>query len=1065
MKKAITSIIAVILLVILLLSAASSLYYFINMNKAYVETETASKKLSMLSSSNIDILSEEYSLNSISVDIQNSGRSSMSLDESTIALVIKSDKNEPICPVNTLDSGGAFEANIAPDILGPSQMLRITISIDPTICSLSSAREYEYQLIFQDGITSKGKFQSISGGSSGGTSNIFVWESPTPDDGSSTNNNYVYLNTTVNDPENNSAFYDWDNSLVGYWSFEYTDNSYVYDNSSYINNGEFTCYDSCSPPDSSNIVQGKYGNAINLDGTDDYVNISDSSSLDITGDMSVEVWIKPDAVGDSHHKILSKRIDSDYTTPYQMTLHQNGNATFLLGGGSGSRFSAETSIGLIQSGNWYHIVGTVEGTTINIYVNGNLEGTEIFSGTRQENDAPVKIGVYPDTGTPYNPRYFFDGLIDEVKLYNRTLSSEEINASYNNDIHRLQTNISELQDGTYNYLAYSINSNGTLYKSSERTVEIDTSSGSPTGVFTFQIDTNLGDGTNTFEFQTDDAVNLFVDWGDGTNNTYSGTALRSHTYSSSGIYDISLNGELSRLSFYEGTEDKLIDVLTNVSDGLTGITSAKNMFKSTFNFGVNPLTEPTFFDDVSSNIINMENMFEWSHFNQPLNSWDTSSVMNMESMFADTLFNQDISSWDVSSVTGMLNMLDNTSLSVENYDALLIGWESLPSLQSGVTLGASGLYYCNGEAARQTLIDTYGWTFNGDSKNCCGMSITEDTFLNEDFTGCTGTIFYMASSNITLDCQGHYLESSGSYGIRINNQNNVTIKNCIINLTGSSSSYGINLDNADNCLIYNNSVSMWGEYDAIRLTSESEFNNISNNDLYSDHYYALLLTGNSGNNIIINNNLTSKDRYALRIVNGAHGNTVTNNNVTCYGDTALFLTTNYNEFYNNDFFANTNIGVWVSSGNDNIFEGGNIDSGNQDYRVGNSIVNVEKSCYFRNTGFSTQKIGFNSDDTSWFNYNNDSSGGIWLNTSAKAVYTGYYITRTLDTLTQDLVEWTDTSSDLFNVTYYVDNLVVGEEYNISMNGVELSVQNATNGYVNFSVNADGTHNFDVARIS
>ena len=56
----------------------------------------------------------------------------------------------------------------------------------------------------------------------------------------------------------------------------------------------------------------------------------------------------------------------------------------------------------------------------------------------------------------------------------------------------------------------------------------------------------------------------------------------------------------------------------------------------------------------------------------------------------------------------MLGMLDNTSLSTDNYDNILTGW-SLQTLQSNVTFGADGLTYCSGAAARQSIIDTYGW--------------------------------------------------------------------------------------------------------------------------------------------------------------------------------------------------------------------------------------------------------------------------------------------------------------------------------------------------------------------
>ena len=73
-----------------------------------------------------------------------------------------------------------------------------------------------------------------------------------------------------------------------------------------------------------------------------------------------------------------------------------------------------------------------------------------------------------------------------------------------------------------------------------------------------------------------------------------------------------------------------------------------------------------------------------------------------------TDFNQDISSWDVSNVTEFTDFADNSAISVENYDALFTGWSAL-TLQQGVTFSNSNLQYCTAGAARQSIMDTYGW--------------------------------------------------------------------------------------------------------------------------------------------------------------------------------------------------------------------------------------------------------------------------------------------------------------------------------------------------------------------
>ncbi|MFS4493937.1 BspA family leucine-rich repeat surface protein [Maribacter sp. 2308TA10-17] len=104
-------------------------------------------------------------------------------------------------------------------------------------------------------------------------------------------------------------------------------------------------------------------------------------------------------------------------------------------------------------------------------------------------------------------------------------------------------------------------------------------------------------------------------------------------------------------------------------------------------------------------------------FNQNIEDWDVSSVLDFTGMFASaSSFNQNLENWDISNASSMEFMFNGSALSQENYDNILISWSQNPSLLNNVSLGASDTNYCLGEAARQKLIDDFGWTITDGGK-------------------------------------------------------------------------------------------------------------------------------------------------------------------------------------------------------------------------------------------------------------------------------------------------------------------------------------------------------------
>jgi len=219
------------------------------------------------------------------------------------------------------------------------------------------------------------------------------------------------------------------NGLVGLWSFNGSDvdGNEAHDKSGNENKGTIT-------GDTTRVI-GKVGQGLSFDGSGDYVDIADSNITDITGAISVAAWIKTRAITGGNREILLKYQDS--SAMYSQYMFQLNNQNVRLRISNGTLYPAViTSTNPIQIGNWYHVVGVWDGTT-------NSGGMKIYINGALNTSAQSTISSIWDPGDGTNYRMFiggdilggyqeyFDGIIDEVRLYNRELSAQEVQRLYN----------------------------------------------------------------------------------------------------------------------------------------------------------------------------------------------------------------------------------------------------------------------------------------------------------------------------------------------------------------------------------------------------------------------------------------------------------------------------------------------------------------------------------------------------------------------------------------------------------------------------------------------------------
>lgn len=124
------------------------------------------------------------------------------------------------------------------------------------------------------------------------------------------------------------------------------------------------------------------------------------------------------------------------------------------------------------------------------------------------------------------------------------------------------------------------------------------------------------------------------------------------------------------------------------------------------------------------NLSNVEDIYAMfagaENFNQDISSWDVGNVKSFLVMFVDAIsFNQNLGSWSLNeNISTMGAMFDRSGMSAENYGATLVGWHNNINTPQNVELGAEGIEYCEDDnavaTARETLINDYGWIFDGD---------------------------------------------------------------------------------------------------------------------------------------------------------------------------------------------------------------------------------------------------------------------------------------------------------------------------------------------------------------
>ena len=168
-------------------------------------------------------------------------------------------------------------------------------------------------------------------------------------------------------------------------------------------------------------VDGK--DAAIFDGVDDYIDCGDDTSLNITNYVTISAWIKFSATHSDYANIAG-RWENGEPSMYSIAVKSDNKIVFLSKNDGETRDA--TSINTYNDGNWHFVVGYMDGSNVRLNIDNGVENIvgEAYTGDVTENPTmPFKIGSW-ETGQ------YFNGSIDEVKIYNRALSADEIRNLY-----------------------------------------------------------------------------------------------------------------------------------------------------------------------------------------------------------------------------------------------------------------------------------------------------------------------------------------------------------------------------------------------------------------------------------------------------------------------------------------------------------------------------------------------------------------------------------------------------------------------------------------------------------
>jgi flagellar biosynthesis regulator FlbT len=621
--------------------------------------------------------------------------------------------------------------------------------------------------------------------------------SPTYANNTNTTNTSVPINISIFEEENiNSFIYNWNNtnftlyneSLVFKYNFNNIselgeDNTNIVDISPSQNNA--TVHNGTT----MNLTGGIYGGAFEFDGVDDQIDLGTNPSLSGDANFSIMAWIKTNS---SAGQVIINQRNPGFDGEYMLIVGCNhdcstedpGKLYFIIYGDSEFQYEIWSSQTL-DDGNWHHVAATRNGTGGQIYIDGVLEASATGAVKNLDNSFSTYIGV-----NARGDSLHFNGSIDEIELWNKSLTTEQIYASYASNLKKINTTNYQFYinqsknstDGlsleTYTYQAFTTDNSSNTNQTEQSTVIISE---------VIVLDT-------TFPYFLDIPVNKSINY----QQTFAGiqfngtdeTAVLNYIVDDTNNFTINSSGFLNNLSNL-AADNYILNISVNDTSGNLNSTLWQiviNQIAPSLNLTINQ-------SQASINI----SQYELIPINATVITGDTSATINLYNNFtlinSNTTTNNQISNNTNFTILGAYNITFEY-LASKNFTSANVSFivnATTPVDKVNPTISFIAPTYANNTNTTNTSIEI-------------NISVSEETNLSEFIYNWNGTNYTILNDSLVLFMNLDNISSLGENDISILDlsryQNNGTVSGPYSTASGKhNGAFEFDADNNDKITI------------------------------------------------------------------------------------------------------------------------------------------------------------------------------------------------------------------------------------------------------------------------